>query len=236
MSAYSDAVLADSPNGYWRFHNLLDTANLAGSLTVGSNQTAAAGLLEFDQDAAVSLNGSTDYYTAADGTYTDLTDTFTLEGWILPTDVSAQRRLFDKGTNAYSLLINTGGAIQAQKSGASVIVTSTATCGIVTPSHVAWTKDGATNALYINGVDVTGTVTNATCANTSTALHIGRTAASADRYFYGIMDEFAIYPTALAAARILAHYQAGAGVLAAASADGLTLTPATADSLSLGAA
>ena len=46
--------------------------------------------------------------------------------------------------------------------------------------------------------------------NTSTGiLAIGRTGGSSSDYFNGQIDEVAVYPTALPAARIGAHYAAG---------------------------
>ena len=62
--------------------------------------------------------------------------------------------------------------------------------------------------LYINGVDVTGTVTDATIAATAVDLSLAR---DVDAAFYldGAMDEVAIYPTALSLARVREHYRAG---------------------------
>lgn len=71
--------------------------------------------------------------------------------------------------------------------------------------HIMATKSGppvnATVKLYIDGVDRTGTVTNRTIANTSTALNIGRDTAGS-QYFSGLIDEVAVYSVALSAAQI----------------------------------
>jgi len=87
-----------------------------------------------------------------------------------------------------------------------------ATAGISTTDttgfhHVVAVKSGAIVTLYIDGVDRTGTVTNRTIANTSTALNIGRDTAGSE-YFPGLIDEVAIYNVALSAALVQQHFKA----------------------------
>jgi hypothetical protein len=56
-------------------------------------------------------------------------------------------------------------------------------------------------------VDVTGTVTNLSFVNTTSAINIGRDPSG--QYFNGGLDEVAVYGYALSPARVLAHYLAG---------------------------
>ena len=66
------------------------------------------------------------------------------------------------------------------------------------------TRSGTTYRLYVNGVQVataTGTMVTPTGG--------GRFGAVGGAPFKGVIDEAAIYPTALSAARIAAHYAAG---------------------------
>jgi hypothetical protein len=74
--------------------------------------------------------------------------------------------------------------------------------------HVAWTKSGATNKLYINGVDVTNSGTNQTIAATAFDLNIGRNQGPGG-YFGGSLARVAIYPAVLSADRIKSHYISG---------------------------
>jgi hypothetical protein len=87
-------------------------------------------------------------------------------------------------------------------------VSSTVALALNQWSHVVVTKSGATVKLYINAVDSTGAVVNATLADTTSALNIGRDVAFPAQYFNGRIDEVAVYPTALSAARVAAHYAA----------------------------
>jgi hypothetical protein len=70
----------------------------------------------------------------------------------------------------------------------------------------AATKSGATSKLYIDGVDVTGTVTDQTLVDNATSLLLDGTP-----QYHGHLDEMAIYNTALSAATVQDHYRAGRG-------------------------
>lgn len=233
MSLYSDTVLADAPNGYWRLDDTSDSANLAGSLTANGSPASTTGLLAADNSVARDLNGSSMYYTAADGTNTDLTDTFTLELWFRADSVTSGYFL-SKGTGAYEMGVS-GGTIFVAKRGSGNFLTSSVTVSTGQTYHLVVTKDGSTRALYINGVDRTNLSSNQTCANNSTSLFIGASP-TPNAFFDGVIDEVAIYPTALSAARVAAHYQTGSISLLPASTDALSLSIPTPDSLSLGAA
>jgi Concanavalin A-like lectin/glucanases superfamily len=69
------------------------------------------------------------------------------------------------------------------------------------------TKSGGTIKIYIDGVDRTGTVTNRTIANNSSALNIGRYT-SGTQHFPGLIDELAIYNTPLSEAQVQQHFRA----------------------------
>jgi len=91
----------------------------------------------------------------------------------------------------------------------NITVTDTGTPSTTAWSHLVMTKAGSTLTLYVNGAAV-ATTTVAGIVNTSTGiLAIGRTGGSSSDYFNGQIDEVAVYPTALPAARIGAHYAAG---------------------------
>lgn len=218
--AYATAVLADTPKGYWHLDWLnsaavtaaagavsaVDSSGLAHDLTVNGGATIVTGA----RSLAVDLDGSTGYMTATDHADLDLTDTFTLEAWVTGAPTGGNQTIFDKGVGAYLLRLQSTGALALAKNGTAVIVAST----IVVPNdgalhHVVATKSGATVKLYIDGVDRTGTVTNQTCANTATDLYVGRLSAGGE-FFNGIIDEPAVYATALSSARVSAHFSAAA--------------------------
>jgi hypothetical protein len=80
-------------------------------------------------------------------------------------------------------------------------------------SHVAMTYDAATGfyALYVNGVLVNSTTTNAglNIFATDAPIYIGSEAAGAGRFFPGLIDEVEVFNRALSASEIQSIYNAG---------------------------
>ena len=74
--------------------------------------------------------------------------------------------------------------------------------------HIAATYDEATAKVYIDGVLRASTNSNLQLKANTQPLLIGRTTDN-NRIFGGILDEVAVYTTALSATRIQAHYQKG---------------------------
>lgn len=209
--AYDAEVLADGPNGYWRFGEPSGTTaadasgngndgTYTGGFTLGQAGALAAG------DTAVRLNGTTGYITVPDNALLDPGDTFTLELWFKRTAIS-DGKLLSKGANGYFFGF-VGDVLHVAHEGNVIIASATTTITDTTTwHHAAWTKSGATNKIYLDRVDVTGAVTNGTIVATANALIIG---AKSDltEFVSAILDEVAIYPTALSSARVFAHYDA----------------------------
>ena len=74
--------------------------------------------------------------------------------------------------------------------------------------HIAFTYDGTTVKLYVNGTMVGSYAFTGTLGVNATDLEIGRYSASSATTQDMRIDEVAVYPTALSAARIAAHYAA----------------------------
>ncbi len=135
-------------------------------------------------------------------------DTFTVEAWIKLTTLSANHPIVVKGVNnAYRFYILSTGALALYKGPGTLSVT-TAT-GLITSGstfHCVATKSGATNKIYVNGVDVTGSVTNQTMVDNAEALFWGWDGGTT--WLDGVADEIAVYSTALSSVRVAAHYAA----------------------------
>ena len=81
-------------------------------------------------------------------------------------------------------------------------------------SHVVGTYDGTTQRLYINGAQVaSAALTGAITANANT-FYIASWNGSSE-FFNGVIDEVAVYPTALTAAQVSNHYTTGTTSLVA---------------------
>jgi hypothetical protein len=137
----------------------------------------------------------------------DLGDVLSIEAWIKRSATSQDDAILDKGGNGYKLYLRaTDNKLVLRKNGVGDIVASTSAITDTTSwHHVVATKNGATSKLYIDGIDVTGTVTNQTIANNANNLTIGDNG-SASQYFNGLIDEVDLYGTVLTADQVREHY------------------------------
>lgn len=213
MSEYSDLILDSFPNAYWRCGSTADSSGNANTLTLNAGLTTTPQLIREETDQlALFFDGTDDYATAADSATLDVGDTFSIEFWIRSDGTVFNDYLIDKGTDGYQVRMALN-KINFAKGGGAVMCSSSITLQAGHVYHVVVTKSGSTSAMYIDGVDRTDPGTNATIVDNATALHIGRNANSSADFFVGTLDEIAIYPTALSAETIRAHYSAGASLV-----------------------
>lgn len=102
VSAYSSAVLADSPAAYWRFDETSGTsaADASGNGQIGTYNggytQGVSGVLVTDPDPALTLDGSSGYVSASTLTALQGDNARTLEVWFKTTDARLQP-LVDSG-------------------------------------------------------------------------------------------------------------------------------------------
>ena len=212
MSYYSE-VMADSPVGYWRLGESAGTTadnaegtsardgTYTGTYTLG--QTGAV-----PGDTAVLL--STGYISVPYSAAMHPADTFTWEAWVKRTSTGAQMSLWASGeANTVYLYFNaTDYLVMRKDSVATICETIGASTDTASWHHIAFTKTGATYAIYYDGSATTLTdVGNQTLVAGTAALNIG--AVSGVQTLLGTIDEVALYSTALSSTRIAAHYAAG---------------------------
>lgn len=216
--SYSSEVLADSPGLYLRCDqasgNLTDSSGNGNTVTPDTAPTySQTGLIASDPtNTCVRLNGGFDSFVVTDSASVQVGDVFTLECWLKANTSSTDRWIIDRGgntaTGGFALRVNTSNNLEVDRSTVQVLCVSTVTLSNATTYHCVATKNGATVKLYVNGVDVSGSVTNSTCDNYAHNPIIGIDINYVKAGFDGWIDEVAIYPTALSAARVLAHYNA----------------------------
>lgn len=215
--AYRDEVLADGPKLYWRLGETSgttaadETANALSGTYDGTPRLGVAGGLAGDANTAVEFHraDATDSITRADSAALDTGDVFSVECIFKRAAHSGvNESLFSKGSGSYVVRINTSGGILLRKFGTADIVTSTINITDTDYHHLIVTKSGATSKIWIDGVDRTGTVTDATLVNTTVTFQAARNQSSIPEYYGGVLDEVALYGVALSQARIQAHYSA----------------------------
>jgi hypothetical protein len=222
---------------YWRLGEASGTVacDSAGANN-GSYQSgtvlARPGALAGDPDTAVGFDGNRGWVQVPHDPALSVGDRFAIEAWVKrgAISTSGNQVVAAKQNDAWVLMFDPANQLILRKSNngnvaaSSVTVTDTSSW-----HHVAATKDGAAVKLYVDGADVTGSVTNLTMSDNTLPLAIGQSSSTA--YFNGSIDEVALYRAPLTAAQVGAHYAAG---VPAAQAPANTSAPTISGSAQVG--
>jgi len=163
--------------------------------------------------SAVFFDGVDDFIEVPDASTLDMANALTLEAWIFPQSVSGEVVLFRKGGECGNFTL----FIRSEK----LALLSSDSCswgnaGNNSPllvdawQHIAVTYDGASIRYYINGelTDIVG-VDGVGAENTNALTMGGPNPGVGSVHFNGMMDEVALYSSALSAETIEEHYLAG---------------------------
>jgi len=140
----------------------------------------------------------------------------TISAWIKMDDVSAgdeSKRIVDKSdegtaSNGYALWVRTNGQVAGGINGTY----QTSSVGVITDAtwhHVVWTWDGTNYKFYIDGILDTTAADTVRPPSDTTNMRIGTWCHDTAREFKGLMDEVAIWNSALSAAQVRAIYNGG---------------------------
>jgi hypothetical protein len=221
-------VLADSPRAYWRLGeasgaSALDQLGVAPGTYVSGVTLGVAGALAGDASTAARFDGVDDRVNMADpasGALDFGTGDFTVEAWV-KTTVNGERAIVSKrasSTGPYWQLTVTddsgrAGTIRVNVSDGAVTRELYGPARRVDDGawhHVAavFDRDVGTT-VYVDGVSLaTAGPVPGDLSSTGPFL-VGKSTGYG--YFQGDIDEVAVYPAAVAAARVQAHHLAGRG-------------------------
>jgi hypothetical protein len=219
LAAYQDEVLADHPVAYYRFEETSGT--IAKDTTANANDGIYMNGVLLNQPSAPNLgkaarfDGIDDFVSTPRTVSTD----FTLEAWINTTASSLT------GSQAYEgnglLWSDVGGAandfaMAMLNNGLSfftgnpdITVTSAMAINDGRWHHLVATRaQGGSIEIFIDGISRGTAPTNNNPLDGNPSIMIGGNVLDS-RYFSGLIDEVAYYPTVLSVDRIKAHYLAG---------------------------
>lgn len=215
-SAYS-ATIAATPGlvGYWRLGEPSgttacdylgkDNGTYLGGVTLG-----VPGAIAEDPDTAIALNGSTGQMSVPSSGNLNVGDSFTIEAWVKrgASKTGSNEVIASKQEGAWVLMFGESDRLTLRRSTyGNVTVATIPTTDTTSWHYVAATKSGGSIHLYLDGADVTGTVTNRTMTDNKEPLVVGQSTGTA--YLKGSVDEVALYNAPLTPAQIGQHYNAG---------------------------
>jgi len=221
---YQAEVLADSPYLYWRLGEASGTtaedatANNRDGTIAGSPTMGASGALREDSNTAFDLDAVDDHVNS---NVVVNTATVTVEVWFYysGTVPSADARVAGfvdapaDGTHEKELYIDTAGKLRFYVYDGGPRYTSVPATSLSTGwNHLVGTADGTTARAYVNGVEVGSMAAGDTFTGyVNNNVFVGRDSTGSVVFarLAGKRDEFAVYTSALTAARIGAHYTAG---------------------------
>jgi outer membrane biosynthesis protein TonB len=157
--------------------------------------------------SAISFNGSSSIVTIPDSASLHLSKAVTLEAWISPTSASGewQNVIFKEMPSDGAFFLYRSGFSAAPVGGlfttAEYDEAGNTSPTLNTWTHLAFTYDGATAKLYVNGVLNVSQAKTGTIAATTGVLHIGGDTAFGE-HFHGLIDEVRVYNRALSATEI----------------------------------
>jgi hypothetical protein len=215
-SAYANAIRGTAGLvSYWRLGESSTGAGACDSYgaNAGTYQGGVAlgqvGALNGDPDTAAKLDGSGGSVSVPHTASLDVGDNFTVEAWVKRNTVSTAnyQAIVSQGANAWMLAWYSSNRLVLRQASVGDLVYSTRGITDTSWHYVAATKSGSSVHLYIDGADVTGTVSNKTMANNTVPLSIGQS--NGGSYLNGTADEVALYRGALPASTIQSHYNTG---------------------------
>jgi PKD repeat protein len=228
---YTDLVRSDGAANHWRLGESSGTTGFdwgtGRDLTLASSATrGTAGAIVGDADRATTFPGN-----VTSPAYTPVRlfapQIFTIEAWFRTSSGSGGKIIgFGNGSTTLSstydrqlYLTNSGQVIFGVHNGAVQTITSAAGLNNNQWHHVAGTMGASGMALYVDGAPV-GTLPGVTTATPYNAfIRVGGDQLNGwpsrptSNALAGAIDEVAVYPTALSAAKIATHRQVGLGAV-----------------------
>lgn len=235
---YPGAVMADHPSGYWRLEESDGATTAVDASGYGRNGTyrgvylGVDGPLGADDETSASFDAAFDSYNSDDmfvpnTAALDFSDgDFSVEAWVRTTDTDGGRVIVaqsDMVAPYWSITTGADGRIHAMVQDGGGILIQRATGPAVTTNDGGWHhvvvtfdrgEDATKTQIYVDGVLAETTARSRIVPDgripteewDSIGVHVGDSPGAPD--FKGEIDEVAVYPFILSAARVKAHLDA----------------------------
>ncbi|WP_158437773.1 RICIN domain-containing protein [Naasia lichenicola] len=222
--AYTKAVVADSPVHYWPMNettgvNVYDAIGTDHAIAGAGVTRNSAGALLGSTAPSSSFSGDTTGSVIAQ-TSEAAPNTFTVEAWFKTTDSNGGKIIgFGSSKTGLStnydrhLYLDAAGRLNfGVYNGSSKTLQTTGSYNDGTWHHAAGSMGSSGLTLYVDGVQVASRTDTTTAESNTGYWHIGMDSSwSGDSSLSGLIDEPAVYLSALPSSRIQWHYAVGSG-------------------------
>jgi sugar lactone lactonase YvrE len=223
FETYEGAVAVDGPVAQFRFSDTVGSSTIAdsaGSYTASNSGITLGGEGPFGGSESGAFGGEA-FATLPSGPLAGAS-AFTAEAWVdWAGGTKYKQPIFDFGSSSTNYMYLTPASSLTKHTMLFEIRTGAGTVAQVTAptlkskawEYVAITEtSGGTLTLYLNGEQVgqtTGVTISPTSLGSTPDDYLGKSVVSSEPMYDGSLSNVAFYSTALSAARILAHYNAG---------------------------
>ena len=237
-----DVFLSSGLVGYWTFnHTSGNASDKSGyTTTLTNNNTATYAPAKYGN--GTELNGTTQYFDAADNAALSITGSLVLSAWIEPDDTTGSQDIvgkFDQSNESYLLALE-GDEVRMYVDSASNYATTTAAdIQANTKTMITGVYDATmqTVKIYVNGTlsssSVTGTIPSS-IGDDAGKFSVGAedTTGTPANHFDGIIDDVRVFNKTLASEEITKLFNTGQGPVAYYNMDNLTTLTTTDGGLS----
>ena len=227
-------LVADRPTGFWRLGDPATSSVAADSSGNGLSGVYDQGVVRgqpgaVSGDTAAAFSGNV--VTVPSAASLDIRSAVSVEAWVRPSashNGGILEKTVDGSVNSQYMLFVEGGLpkFRLRTAAGGLPTIDGPTLALNTWSHVVGTFDGTTMRLYVNGALAASAAAAGPVAGGSGPTYIGRLGQSFYP-FQGSLDEVAVFPLALSAERVRAHYQGGGATLRLAATATAAGTPRT---------
>lgn len=227
INVYQKIVKEDGPHGYWRMEEesglvAADASNRGRTGTIANSPTLGqTGLIPGSLDTAFLYNGGTSEVKKSYDSGWSFTNEFSLEAWIKITEdpIGGEDERVIMGRTGGGWAYAAGYVKSTRKAWFSYIDSTGATVEIQGGSievggvyHIVAIKTPTKILLYVNEKLVAEkSATNSVKVNELAEWKTGHEGAGGATGFQGVIDEIAVYSTALSEDRVKDHFQTGLG-------------------------
>jgi hypothetical protein len=214
LPTYASVLLAMVPQGYWRMNetsgNLTDSSGNSNTAIAGGTGITygTAGSIRDDLNPAVTMPGSGNpRWSVTTAGSLPSGDVFSAAFAFKKAANGTVMRIINQKINGVDVYLYSDNTLRVAKSGvASEIMRATIPITDTAWHHVVFMKSGATQFLYVDGVDVTTVVSAQTFAPADATLYFGIYHDLAQSNWNGSLDEFAVWNRAVTHTEALSLY------------------------------